>query len=53
MDIPKQILMNLPSLKTYIPVHLRDITDITDQLNLSDYTRQCLVQIGETVKHDR
>ena len=34
MDLPIQILMNLPNLKTYIPVHLRDITDITNQLNL-------------------
>ena len=45
--------MNLPNLKTYIPVHLRDITDITNQLNLFSYTRQCLVKIGEKVKHDR
>ena len=35
MDLPIQILMNLPNLKTYIPVHSMDITDITNQLNLS------------------
>ena len=27
--------MNLPNLKTYIQMHLRNITDITNQLNLS------------------
>ena len=32
MDLPIIILIVLPKLKTYIPVHLRDITN---QLNLS------------------
>ena len=50
MDLPILILMDLPKLKTYILVHLRDITN---QLNLSAIQDNALLQIGEKVKHDR